>query len=153
MILDHPTLLQVVRNTPLVAVDLVVRNAQDEVLLGWRTNEPARGTWFVPGGRICKNEPIARAFERISNNELGTELALADASFLGPHEHFYSQNFAQAPEIDTHYVVLAYTIRPQEPLANLPADQHSSYRWWTVPDLLQAPDVHPNTKAYFPAAG
>lgn len=39
---------QVVSLTPLVAIDLLVRNAHDELLVGKRVNPPAQGFWFVP---------------------------------------------------------------------------------------------------------
>jgi colanic acid biosynthesis protein WcaH len=44
-----------------VSVDLVLVRDGREVLLGLRTNRPAQGSWFVPGGRILKNEKRADA--------------------------------------------------------------------------------------------
>lgn len=149
MKLDRHVLVEVVKNTPLVSIDLIVRNIQNEVLLGLRNNEPARNCWFVPGSRICKNERMAQAFERLSYEELGIKLAIQDARFLGVFEHFYQENFAQKPDVDTHYVVLAYEVHLSNSLHDLPKDQHSHFRWWTVDDMLQAPEVHPHTKAYF----
>ena len=61
--LDHFTFIEVVKNSPLVSIDLIVRNAQNEVLLGLRNNEPAKNYWFTFGGRIYKNERIAQAFQ------------------------------------------------------------------------------------------
>ena len=37
-------------------MDIIIINRKKEVLLGKRTNEPAKNTWFVPGGCIRKNE-------------------------------------------------------------------------------------------------
>jgi ADP-ribose pyrophosphatase YjhB (NUDIX family) len=56
---------QVVRNTPLVAIDSIIRDPDRCVLVGLRTNEPAKGKWFVPGGVVRKNERLADAFARI----------------------------------------------------------------------------------------
>lgn len=149
MKLDRATLIDVVNNTPLISIDLIVRNDQNQVLLGYRNNEPARNYWFVPGSRICKNERISQAFERLSCEELGAQLVIQDARFLGIFEHFYQENFAQKPGIDTHYVVLAYEVKLFNPLHDLPKDQHSQFRWWTVTDLLHAQEVHSHTKTYF----
>jgi colanic acid biosynthesis protein WcaH len=44
----------VVRSTPLISIDLIVENESGEFLLGKRTNRPAQGYWFVPGGRVQK---------------------------------------------------------------------------------------------------
>ncbi|MEG1251614.1 MAG: NUDIX domain-containing protein, partial [Citrobacter sp.] len=54
----------IVQNTPLISIDFIVKNERDEVLLGKRVNKPAKGYWFVPGGRIFKNETIFQAFKR-----------------------------------------------------------------------------------------
>ena len=45
--------------------------------MGWRENEPAKGTWFVPGGHHRKDEKIADAFDRIirTGQDLLTEVS------------------------------------------------------------------------------
>ena len=43
------------RNVPVVSVDLLVLT-DDGVVLAKRTNEPAKGEWFVPGGRVRKGD-------------------------------------------------------------------------------------------------
>jgi colanic acid biosynthesis protein WcaH len=141
--------LEVVRNAPVLSIDLIVLNPRGEVLLGWRNNRPAAGCWFVPGGRVLKGERLAQAVVRVARDELGLELAPGEAEFVGPFEHFYDDNFADAPDVPTHFVVLAHRIRTSDAL-DAPADeQHARFRWWPPPELLEADDVHPNTKAYF----
>lgn len=148
-ILDSANFLEVVKMTPLVSIDLVITNNAGEVLLGLRVNEPAKNTWFVPGGRICKDERIEEAFRRISEAELGIRLDISGARPLGVYQHLYENNFAGAPGISTHYIVLAYAVQLEIPLERLPADQHQACRWWSVADLLTSAEVHPNTRAYF----
>ena len=75
--------------TPLVSIDLVIENLSNEVLLGCRNNRPAKGYWFVPGGRILKGESMNNAFKRLTLAELGREFSRCQAEFLGPYEHFY----------------------------------------------------------------
>src|SRR5215472_12479304 len=41
--LSHAELDSVIRLAPLIAIDLIIRNGRDEVLLGLRKNEPAKG--------------------------------------------------------------------------------------------------------------
>lgn len=139
----------VVRLTPLIAIDLVVRTPEGRVLVGRRTNEPAKGSLFVPGGRISKNETKAQAFRRLTREELGRDLPLEAARFMGVYEHFYTTNRYARPGFGTHYVVLAFALKLDLDLASLPTDQHGEYLLLTPEELLQHPDVHPNTKAYF----
>ncbi len=139
----------VIRLTPLVAIDMVVRSADGRVLVGCRTYEPAKGWFFVPGGRITKNETLAAAFRRISLAELGAEKQIEEARFLGVHEHFYPTNRLEHSGFGTHYVVLAYELTSPMHDALLPKDQHGEYAWQTEAELLSCPEVHENTKAYF----
>lgn len=147
---------RVVRLTPLVSIDLVVRDAQGRVLVGRRRHEPARDLLFVPGGRITKNESRASAFVRLTREELGVEKPMDAARFLGVFDHFYPTNRLERPGFGTHYVVLAYELNLALPAVALPRDQHGEYFWLTPAELLSRPDVHDNTKAYFrpgPAPG
>jgi colanic acid biosynthesis protein WcaH len=137
----------VVRHTPLVSIDLLVRDAQRRLLVGQRRNRPARGSWFVPGGRINKDERIADAFSRLSREELGVPCQIENGKFLGVFEHFYPDNALEAPGYGTHYVVLAHEI-VKEKIQALPQKQHAAYRWMSEAEVLADPDVHENTKAY-----
>lgn len=146
--LDMHTFQTVVAHTPLVSIDLIVENAEGQVLLGQRLNKPAQGYWFVPGGRVLKDETLATAFARLIKEELGVELQLSDAILIGPFEHFYDDNFSGG-DFTTHYVVLGYRLRLDVPLALLPKEQHCHYQWFDVTALLNADDVHHHTKLYF----
>lgn len=141
--------LRIVRYAPLVSIDLILRDAQGRVLLGLRENEPARDSWFVPGGVIRKDETLDAAFARIARNELGLSLERRQASLLGVYEHHYTTNFAREPGVSTHYVVLAHSLGLDGEFA--PADrQHRELRWWPLTELMASPAVHANVKAYFP---
>lgn len=149
MRIPAPQWLEVIQRAPLVSIDLIVQDGADRILLGYRNNEPARGSWFVPGGVIRKSERLDEAFTRIAQTELGLPLQRRGARFLGAYEHFYDTNFAGAPGIGTHYVVLAHAIRVPD-LPRSPADaQHRELRAFSVEELLAHPQVHENTKAYF----
>lgn len=140
---------EIVRHTPLVSIDLLVFDDADRVLLGLRTNEPARGTWFVPGGRVRKDETLDAAFARLTETELGIRRDRADSTLRGVYEHLYDTNYADEPGTGTHYVVLGHDLRAIPDLAALPCDQHAEWRWAEIPALLADPQVHENTKAYF----
>lgn len=139
----------VIRNTPLIAIDLILRDPDGAVLVGLRVNEPAKGSWFVPGGRIRKNERLDAAFARILKNETGLSLPRADAKLLGVYEHLYASNVFEDPRYDTHYVVIGYELRLQSRPVIQTDQQHSDVRWLGVEALLRDPLVHDNTKAYF----
>jgi colanic acid biosynthesis protein WcaH len=141
----------VIRLTPLVSMDLVVRAPDGRVLVGRRKYEPARNKFFLVGGRITKNESRAAAFKRLTREELGIELPIEEARFLGVYDHFYPTNRFERKGFGTHYVVLGYELGLDPRTANLPTEQHAEYVWKTESELLDSPEVHENTKAYFRA--
>jgi colanic acid biosynthesis protein WcaH len=139
----------VIRLTPLIAIDLIVRSKSGRILVGRRTNEPAKNCFFVPGSRVSKNETLAAAFKRITLEELGRELQREQARFVGVYEHLYSTNRFEQPGFGTHYIVLAHELSLELDSSSLPTDQHGEYKWLTPEELLRSPEVHQNTKAYF----
>ena len=147
--LSEEQFLSVVAATPLVSIDFVIRNEAGEVLLGKRVNRPAQGLWFVPGGRIRKDERIADAFLRIAKRELGLSIERSQATLLGAFDHIYPDNALGADGISTHYVVLAHALALPAETRFAPDEQHSEMRWWSVEKMLRSDAVHENTKAYF----
>ncbi len=147
--LSKEAFTQVIDATPLVSIDLIMRNAKGQILLGQRLNKPAQGYWFVPGGRIRKNERLSDAFSRLCATELGLVLSINQAKPLGNYEHFYNDNAMDAEGVSTHYVVLAYEISLNSDLPVALDDQHEDQAWWNEADVLNSAKVHNHTKDYF----
>lgn len=147
--LDEQQFAQIVRNTPLVSIDLVIRDSDGDILLGLRTNEPAKGFYFVPGGRIRKNETIEAAFTRILELETGFSVGFKQANFLGVYQHMYPVNRLGLDGYGTHYVVLAYEILLERRCLVKMDDQHACHKWMKRSELKVASDVHDFVKAYF----
>jgi colanic acid biosynthesis protein WcaH len=144
----------VIRSTPLVSIDFIIARPDGTILLGKRHNEPARGSWFVPGGRIRKNERLDAAFQRLLAAETGLSLSRASAAPMGVYEHLYDTNALGDPAFGTHYVVIAYRLDIPDGAVPVVDSQHAEFRWQLPADLLDDPHVHANTKAYFaPEAG
>ena len=149
MKIDKKHVLKIIEATPLVSIDLVIRNPSNKVLLGKRNNRPAMGYWFVPGGRIFKNETINQALKRISEVELDQDLSTKAPSLLEAYDHIYEDNFLNVKGINTHYVVLAFVIALQQEIEVKSDEQHTELKWWEIDKLLQDQTVHHNTKVYF----
>lgn len=149
MFLDKKTFSIVIDKTPLVSIDLVVMNTKHEVLLGKRLNKPAQGYWFVPGGRIQKNEKLDVAFRRLTLNELGVEFSIEQSQLIGPFTHIYS-DYVFGTDVNTHYVAIAYKLVVDTEQLKLPIDdQHNQYQWFSSESLMSSNNVHLHTKWYF----
>ena len=135
----------VVEHTPLISIDLVTMH-KGKVLLGRRVNRPAKGYYFTTGGIVRKNETFEVAKKRIAKAELGIELT-EELKFLGVFEHYYDDSVYK--KISTHYVNHGYLLELKEQLDTLPKEQHSSYKWFEIEELLESDEVHRYVKDYF----
>lgn len=133
----------VVRNVPIVSVDLLVETPSG-VLLVERTNRPAEGEWFVPGGRVHKGERLVEAVHRVAREELGVEVDVVES--LGAYEHLYDD-----ADVDDaggkHYLANGFLVRTDATEFDLD-DQHGDARLGRFPE-----DLHPYVRAYLEAAG
>jgi ADP-ribose pyrophosphatase YjhB (NUDIX family) len=62
------------RNTPLVNVDLLVRDEKKRVLLAWRKDAFSGTGWHVPGGIVRLKERLIERVEKVSLFELGARV-------------------------------------------------------------------------------
>jgi colanic acid biosynthesis protein WcaH len=147
MYFDQETFLKVIEVTPFVAIDLAIRNERNQILLGYRQNRPAQNFWFVPGGRIRKNERMHDALQRIVHAELG--IAAPPGKLLGVYDHFYDDNFYGKPGVSTHYVVCGYQFEISSGTRFVADAQHTELKWWDLEEMLASESVHPNSKLYF----
>lgn len=148
MILQQDIFEQIIDATPLISIDLIIKNSEGKYLVGLRNNKPAQGFWFVPGGRIFKNETLNNAFIRIAKEELGIDSLRDNAQHLGVYEHFYDDSVFN-DNISTHYVVLGYQILADITIEELPYSQHQEYVWLSKNELLIHANVHQHSKWYF----
>lgn len=148
MYLPDDDFKKIIQASPLISIDLLVRNEHDEYLFGERLNEPAKNYWFVPGGRILKDETIAQALNRISANELNVHFQLEQAQFHGVWQHFYQNNFFN-DEFTTHYVVLAYIFNVEKKSIHPPRTQHQRFKWLRKEKILMDSTIHKYSTSYF----
>jgi colanic acid biosynthesis protein WcaH len=94
----------IVNNVPIVSVDLVIE-CPDGIVLGQRSNEPAKGEWFVPGGRVQKGESLENAVRRVAMEELGVDIEIIER--LGVFEHFYETSEVGC---EKHYVAHGFHV-------------------------------------------
>ena len=118
----------IVASVPIVSVDLVVSH-DGGVVVGRRTNEPAKGHWFVPGGRVYKGETRRESVHRIGREELGVDVEIVES--LGAFEHRYET--ADVPVADSkHYLANGYAVDIVDGTFE-PDDQHETFRVFHEP--------------------
>ena len=75
---------------PILCVDCVIVNDFGKYLLVKRMNEPLKGEWWTPGGRVYKGEKLEDAVRRKISEELGIQLKSLKP--LGYYEDLFEKN-------------------------------------------------------------
>lgn len=130
----------IVRNVPIVSVDLVVE-CPDGIVLGKRKNEPAKGEWFVPGGRVRKGASLEETVHRVAKDELNTTVEIREP--LGVFEHLYDESDVGESK---HYVAHGYRVWTDKRDFGS-KDQHKEIAAFTD----TPPDLHPYVEQYLKA--
>ena len=153
MFLNEKSFENIVKNSPVAAIDLCILNDDKKILFGKRTNHPANSFFFVPGGRIRKGETLFVATNRILKSEINYAVKEKDFntfSLLGVFEHFYDDNFCGNKLFSSHYVVIVYVV-PLKVLkkSNIGIfnDQHDEYIWYNK-NICKDVLIHPYCKEY-----
>lgn len=131
------------RNVPIVCVDVVITNGK-EFLLMKRRNQPEKDTWWLPGGRVLKNELLEDAVARFLKKESGLKGKADD--FLGFRELFSSPGYF--PGINAHTIGFVFKVNVSaNPRISLD-QQHSKARWFSKIN----PSWHPYVKTFLKKA-
>jgi colanic acid biosynthesis protein WcaH len=131
-----------------VSVDLILINPSGRVGLGLRRNEPAKGYFYFPGGRIFKGERIEQTCGRVLQDELGVMRDPVPMTICGVNNWFFKANFAGAPGVSTHYVALAVKVSVTDDEIDQKAvqSQHKQFAWFTRAEIMANPQVHADVK-------
>ena len=119
---------RILRSMPIPCVDALVVDDEERVLLLQRVNEPARGQWWFPGGRVLYFESRAEAVARKLQEECG--LSAQEILQLGTYDIFF--DFVHS--ITTMFKVRASSDQP----VRLDA-QSSAAEWRTAHAWLESP--------------
>jgi len=118
---------EILRNVPIVCVDVVARRPDGRILLVRRKNAPLKGAWWVIGGRIQLGEKAADAAVRKLYEEAQLK-PLTPPQFLGVYEDTFECNsFEQVPY---QTFSLVYEVAVDDVPISLDA-QSDDYTWVT----------------------
>lgn len=118
---------KILSTMPIICVDCLVVNDKGEYLLVKRKNEPLKGEYWVPGGRVHKNERLADAVRRKMHEEIGVEVEIVNS--VGFFEEFYERT-AEGADGGVHSISFVYLVRPRSYNIRLD-DQSSEWGWFS----------------------
>ncbi len=144
---------QSVRYFPLPSVSAAIQNEAGEILYVMRKNNPAKGLWWLPGGRILNGETVADALARVLRDETGLDGEVVAVSPEYSEELWSTEGFDaedwQRYEPDTefiHYLGISAYVKVEGTPTIILDDQSSQVLWSKT-----LPHEHPLLVAYFDA--
>jgi colanic acid biosynthesis protein WcaH len=129
---------------PIACVDVAIVDC-GSVLLVKRKDAPARGQWWVPGGRVLKREMLRETAARKARDEVGIKC------HIGPIIHTAETIFHDGPGgIDVHSINACFFAYPVEPATVARLDAHHAAHKW----VREIPaGLHPYVTRCLQAAG
>ena len=134
--------------TPMINVDLLIKNETGETLLTWREETLCEPGWHIPGGIIRFEEPIEHRIHAVAETELRSDVDFSPAplsvtEFILPDQEYRN-----------HFISLLYRCRLLKPLprflhcSDLKHPQNGEYAWFSSPpeNLLK---VHKKYRSFF----
>ena len=90
------------RTTPLVNVDLLIRNEKGQTLLSWRNDSYAGTGWHVPGGIVRFKEALETRVRKVAEIEIGADVQF-DSIPIAIHQMIHCER-----EVRGHFISLLY---------------------------------------------
>jgi colanic acid biosynthesis protein WcaH len=121
------------RSTPIVNVDLLIKDDDGRTLLSWRDDKLCGTGWHVPGGIIRYKETFEERLQKTAINEIGTEVIIADVNPVHT-----GQTLIDGQTDRGHYVSFLYNCRLPDgyQIANKKQEKEAGYLKW----FLQCPE-------------
>jgi colanic acid biosynthesis protein WcaH len=117
--------IQIMENVPILCVDLIVKN-KGKILLVKRKNKPLKGHYWLPGGRVNKNEKLASAAKRKCLEECG--IKVGKVKELGTYEYIGKDAIFDKVKTGIHTTSVVFEIK--SPRQEIKVDKnHEDYIW------------------------
>jgi colanic acid biosynthesis protein WcaH len=129
--------VNILEKVPVCCVDVVVKSRK-RVLVVLRSNEPGKGTFAIPGGRVHKNEKLEDAAKRKVLEETGLKIRILKN--LDTYETMFDDVPFKNLKTGVHTINVTFLAEPIEENAEIKIDSTSSaFKWINKIEN----DVHP----------
>ena len=133
MFIEDNLYKEILKSMPILCVDLLILH-EDKCLLLLRDNEPAKGQYWFPGGRVNKGELIAEACVRKTKMETGLDCVFE--TIISVEETIFTKSSDMLTDVHTVNICCKMSVID---ISNLTLDiMHSGYIWC---DTIM-PDYH-----------
>lgn len=118
---------KILDSIPICCVDIILFH-KGKVLLAKRVNEPAKGEWWIPGGRVLKNEKLVDAAKRKAVEELGTEIIIKN--LIGTYEITFVKGPFEGIKDGIHDISVNFLVELKDKNSRINLDKtNKEYKW------------------------
>lgn len=128
--IDDKLYREIVGNVPICCVDLIV-HLNGRYLLALRTNEPEKGKWWLPGGRMLKGETFEEAALRIARKELSLDVEFERV--VGVYNYMCDKS--AFPGVSSHSINVYVRVRPKGPTLDA-IKLDAQHKMWYAADRI-----------------
>ena len=123
------------QTTPLINVDLLIKDEKKRTLLAWRDDKYSGQGWHIPGGIIRFKETLETRVQKVAETEVGTTVK------FDPSPLTINQLIRHDREVRGHFISILYNCslpRAFEPANFSRTPQDAGYLMWheKCPDNL-----------------
>lgn len=138
------TYRQILSSVPIACVDVAIVS-EGRILLVERTDAPAKGQLWLPGGRVHKGELLKEAASRKAIEEVGIRC------HVGPILLTSETIFEDGPnDIAVHSINTCFFLFPKDKDVNVKLDGHHAHYSWIS---AISPNLHSYVRSCLSAAG
>lgn len=124
---------KILSTIPIICVDLLIKKKDqnfsiNKFLLMKRVNEPFKGKWWVPGGRVYKNETLSNAVKRKCKEECN--LVVDKLKRVGLIEYIDVKAPFKDIQEGVHVISVVYEVTPKQGEVVLD-EQHEKFDWFS----------------------
>ena len=131
MFIEQSTYNEIKRTFPINAVELLIFDSNNNLLMVKRINEPAKGKWWIPGGRVLFAESRMDAAKRLLKDECGVN----NGKFSEPRMFDYLVK-NNTEDYYQHIISTVFSVTIDSTEIKLDS-QSSEYRWQPLPQWIK----------------
>lgn len=121
MFIPEKTYKTIISLMPIPAVEAIIINSKNDLLVLKRNNPPANGEWWFPGGRIRRGDTFSQTLKREVKEETGLDVEML--GFIGAYERLFPER---------HDIPLVFLCRCKDDQKVTLNSEHSDYKFLNV---------------------
>lgn len=131
---------------PIICVDCVI-SVEGKILLVKRKQEPMKGSWWFPGGRLYRGERLYQAVDRIVREEISVDLSSSPVLLGHDETEFEADPFGHNQGTHTVNFVYASRATTLSIMRIILDDNHIAHSTFTFEEIYRS-NMHPYVKRF-----